>query len=92
VEIWNNKNFDAVRRVLFFNKRTFPPCLGCDSISYRLGFLPDKMGKKKKEIENPDEECFTTIKNILKESPLNKIVKRPWEILFKNTQQRRKIK
>ena len=44
-EIWNNKYFHAARKILYSNKRNFTPCKWCNAISYRVGFLPDKMGK-----------------------------------------------
>ena len=46
-KIWNNEYFHAARQILYANKRDFTPCKWCDAISYRVGFLPDKMGKKR---------------------------------------------
>tara|TARA_R110000824_G_scaffold50752_7_gene141534 strand:- start:7586 stop:8596 length:1011 start_codon:yes stop_codon:yes gene_type:complete len=75
--VWNNKFFKAARRKLYHRQRDFGPCRGCDATSYRVGLLPDKMGKK--ELPLP---TITTDKNIhiaLSGDPYTKPVKRPWE-------------
>uniref|UniRef100_A0A6M3L1E8 Putative iron-sulfur cluster-binding domain contining protein n=1 Tax=viral metagenome TaxID=1070528 RepID=A0A6M3L1E8_9ZZZZ len=76
-EIWNNKFFYAARIKLYHGERTFEPCLGCDTRSYRVGLLPDKKGKVKLS------ETDTYTENILTQAiagrSYTKPVKRPWE-------------
>lgn len=80
LKIWEeNKNLDAVRRELFFNKRTFPPCYGCNSISYRVGLLPDKLGKLKKNILPPDNKVKKIIKSLSTSGTVNKPFPLPWD-------------
>ena len=45
LEIWHHPRFDAARRKLYHGQRDFGPCNGCNVRSYRVGLLPDKMGK-----------------------------------------------
>ena len=44
-KIWNNEFFHAARMKLYHYQRDFKPCCWCDARSYRVGLLPDKMGK-----------------------------------------------
>lgn len=43
--IWNHRRFRAARRILHHDGRHFRPCYGCDNRLYRIGLLPDRMGK-----------------------------------------------
>lgn len=45
-QLWNNIFFNAARKMLYNSNRNFIPCKWCNAKSYRVGFLPDKMGKK----------------------------------------------
>lgn len=78
-QIWNNKKFDAARRLLFYKRRTFYPCYGCNSLSFRVGLLPDKMGKKKEFILPPDKKVYQIIKKANEQKSITKIIKREWE-------------
>lgn len=44
-DIWNHQRFQAGRREIYHNGRTFKPCYGCDERPYRVGLLPDHMGQ-----------------------------------------------
>lgn len=47
-EIWNNKYFTSARKLLMDRDRSkLRPCRGCNAKSYRVGLLPDKLGKVK---------------------------------------------
>ncbi len=77
VDIWNNRLFEAARKLLYYKDRDFIPCKWCDAISYRIGFLPDKMGKEAMaEPENLDRQLIAETE---RNRPLTKVVKRPWE-------------
>jgi MoaA/NifB/PqqE/SkfB family radical SAM enzyme len=46
-EIWNGPIFQSARRFMYHGMRSsIYPCLACDAIGYRLGFLPDKKGQE----------------------------------------------
>lgn len=46
--------YEAARRILFHDHRTFFPCNICDHIPMREGLLPDHLGKQK--MEKPTKE------------------------------------
>ena len=66
-------------RIMLYNgERGFFPCNICNSVSMRVGLLPDKLGKKTlpsitKEVRN------IAVKVSKENTPLSNIVKRPWE-------------
>lgn len=73
--IWNGPVVQAARRKLVLGQRDFGPCKGCDAVSYRVGLLPDKMGKV--TLARPtkkDNELLAT-----PQKPMAKAVKRVWE-------------
>jgi len=43
--IWQHRKFKAARRILHHEGRNFTICYGCDNRLYRIGLLPDRMGK-----------------------------------------------
>jgi radical SAM protein with 4Fe4S-binding SPASM domain len=45
-KIWQDKPFQVARKFLYHGMRTINPCEGCDATSYRVGLLPDKLGKE----------------------------------------------
>ena len=76
-EIWNGKYFQAARRFLYHGYRTFYPCSGCDAVSYRSGFLPDKKGLEySPEPKAKDEKI---VEELLKKGPCVERSKLPWE-------------
>jgi MoaA/NifB/PqqE/SkfB family radical SAM enzyme len=79
IVIWNNERFRAVRKMLYWHNRNFVPCMWCDAISYRVGLLPDKMGKK--ELAKPNSKDLKIIdRNPHKNHPLAPVVQRKWEL------------
>ncbi len=76
-EIWNGLAFDAARRMLYQGKRTFPPCTGCTQRSYRVGLLPDKLGKK--EMPRPTKKTDGMLSVATSIGPMTKPVLRKWE-------------
>lgn len=75
--LWQHKNFDAARRVLYHNSREFDPCRWCDALSPRVGLLPDKFGKLQMPAPTPDT-CHT-LEVAVKGAPLTVPVLRGWE-------------
>lgn len=76
-EIWNNDYFKAGRQKLYHGERDFGPCYGCDTPSYRVGLLPDKLGKA--SMPKPNQRTYELICAALKGKPYTKPIKRPWE-------------
>jgi MoaA/NifB/PqqE/SkfB family radical SAM enzyme len=78
-EIWNSREFNIARILLYNKDRNFIPCKWCDAISYRTGLLPDKMGKE--EIRPPTKNDYKIIKQIAREdTTLAGKVLRKWEV------------
>lgn len=75
--VWQSDAFGAAREHLYQGKRTFTPCKGCDATSYRVGLLPDKLGRD--TLKEPDEQSFTDIANALSEGTYTAPVLRKWE-------------
>lgn len=76
-EIWQGRHFQTARKYLYHGRRELKPCEGCDALSYRVGLLPDKLGKKK--LPKPNYNDKTIVKRATSGRPLTKPVKRPWE-------------
>lgn len=57
-EIWQHQTFDAARAKLYAGQRDFGPCDGCTQRSYRVGLLPDKMGKLNYRKPTQDDESI----------------------------------
>lgn len=72
--IWNGKVFAAARRHLYHGKRTFAPCKGCDATSYRVGLLPDKLGR-----ETLPEPTAADARLLVSKGFLTQPVKVSWE-------------
>jgi MoaA/NifB/PqqE/SkfB family radical SAM enzyme len=75
-DIWQGPQFKAARRALFYGYRTFSPCYGCNTRSYRVGLLPDRMGKE--TLEKPTKETWRVIEKSLKEPHYTEYVERSW--------------
>jgi len=78
ISLWNNERLQAARIMLYNGDRGFFPCNICNSVSMRVGLLPDKLGKKTlpsitKEVRN------IAVKVSKENAPLSNIVKRSWE-------------
>lgn len=76
-DIWWGAGFEAARKYLIRGRREFPPCFGCDALSYRTGLLPDGSGKVK--LEEPDENDLKAIDAAIGGPPYTEPVLRPWE-------------
>lgn len=75
--IWNGDVFTAARHYLYHGMRLFTPCKGCNATSYRVGLLPDKLGKE--DLSLPLSSHQTAVEGALQIPPLAPIVKRDWE-------------
>lgn len=67
-DIWNGEYFQAARRFLMVpDRNALRPCRGCTATSYRVGLLPDKLGKE--TLEEPTEEDRVTVLKALAGGP-----------------------
>jgi len=79
--VWQGEAFMALRRKLYRGERDFGACDGCSDLSYRVGLLPDKLGKKiMGPVTTHDKEI---IQKALRHQPLTTVVLRPWEKGYK---------
>lgn len=76
-EIWDGKVMREARIRLIKGLRDFGPCAGCDAVSYRVGLLPDKLGKQ--TLPKPTPRGLAYLKEQSARKPLTKPVKREWE-------------
>jgi hypothetical protein len=76
-DTWNGAAMDGARRRLMQRQRDFGPCKGCNATSYRVGLLPDKMGKA--TMPRPTPQSNAAIAAALKGAPYTAPVLRPWE-------------
>lgn len=75
--IWQGAQFSAARKFLYHGLRVFPPCQGCDALSYRVGFLPDKKGQV--SLPKPTTKDKRMVSHATSGRPYTKAVKREWE-------------
>jgi radical SAM protein with 4Fe4S-binding SPASM domain len=75
--IWQSNAMGAAREMLIKGKREFTPCTGCNHRSYRVGLLPDLMGKGK--LHRPDEQTAADIKAALKTGARAEVIRIPWK-------------
>lgn len=75
--VWNSEEMDAARRHLIRGERVFAPCKGCDALSYRVGLLPDPLGKE--DMPLPNSGTAAIIAEALKGDSYATPVKREWE-------------
>lgn len=76
-DIWNSGAFEAQRAMLYHKRRKYAPCYGCNSTSYRVGLLPDKLGKH--TMPTPNEKHVATIINRQSHGSMTIPIRRPWE-------------
>lgn len=76
-QLWQNAAFTAMRRKLYYGERDFGACKGCDATSYRVGLLPDKLGKV--VLPKATEDDYVAIKQATRGRPLTVPVKVRWE-------------
>lgn len=77
VELWQGPEFTAARKKLYHGQRDFGSCAGCDATTYRLGLLPDKLGRETMDL--PSAADLKVIKRCCAGETLTQIVLRPWE-------------
>lgn len=75
--VWNGDAMGAARTKLYHGERDFGPCRGCDAISYRVGLLPDKLGKA--SLPMPNTRVAQDIQAALQGAPYTVPVLRQWE-------------
>lgn len=75
--IWQGAAMGAAREMLYAGKREMVPCKGCDHRSYRVGLLPDLLGKGK--VHKPDAQTAADVAKALEGGPYTAPVLRPWE-------------
>lgn len=75
-EIWHGPLFDAMRHKLYHGQRDFGPCAGCDHETYRLGLLPDKLGKH--TLPLPSAEHLEALKKAQAGKSYTPIVMQSW--------------
>jgi len=76
--IWQGPAMGAAREMLYRGKREMRPCKGCDHRSFRVGLLPDPLGKK--TLHKPDQQTQQAITTALQAGPHTKPVLQPWEL------------
>lgn len=77
-ELWQHPLFQAARIMLYNKDRNFVPCDGCNTVSLRVGFLPDPTGKE--ELPSITPKIRKTAESVFKKNGyLSDIVKREWE-------------
>ena len=76
-DIWRHERFEAARRILYHDKRTFFPCNICNLMPMREGLLPDHLGKE--TLEEPTKNDYRLMKKAIKDGPLTEIKLRKWE-------------
>lgn len=77
LRVWRGAAMDAARRRLIRADRDFGPCRGCDAVSYRVGLLPDKMGKA--AMPPPDAASDRALARAVSGAPYTAPVMRDWE-------------
>ena len=75
--IWQNNSFTSARALLYHKSRTFKPCNICNATSFRVGCLPDKLGKE--TLPEPTEKDLLIARASSLGDPYTPIVKRSWE-------------
>lgn len=74
--VWQGAAMGAAREMLYHGKREMRPCKGCNHRSYRVGLLPDLLGKGK--LRKPDAQTAADIAQALDGGPYTKQVRTPW--------------
>jgi len=77
LKVWHGPAMEAARKLLYAGQRVLPPCKGCDATSYRVGLLPDKLGKM--IMAEPTKATMDTAKKALAKGPYTKPVRAPLE-------------
>ena len=76
-ELWQSDPMQAARRFLYNGKRDIDPCRNCDWSGFRLGLLPDPLGKH--SLPMPTETDYKIAEDAMAGAPFTPVVARPWE-------------
>lgn len=77
-KLWQHPRFQAARRYLYHGERGgLSPCDKCDARSYRVGLLPDKLGKD--SLPEPTTKDARLVREATAGRSYTTPVKRPWE-------------
>jgi len=74
--VWQGAAMGAAREMLIRGRREMAPCKGCNHRSYRVGLLPDLLGKGK--LHRPDAQTAADIAQALHGGPYTAQVRTPW--------------
>lgn len=74
-DLWRHPRYEAARRILYYDHRTFFPCNVCDHIPMREGLLPDHLGKA--TLEKPTAKDYRIVQE--EHEPLTMLRPRKWE-------------
>jgi MoaA/NifB/PqqE/SkfB family radical SAM enzyme len=77
IDIWNSPELSSMRKKLYHGERDLGPCNGCDSVSLRVGLLPDKFGKE--TLPKANRNDYKVIEKAISGPPMTTPVYRPWE-------------
>lgn len=75
-KVWNHPSLEMYRKLLYKGCRCIFPCDGCDALSYRVGLLPDPLGKQQMPEWNEQDEAI--LKSISKNREDTRL--RDWEV------------
>lgn len=76
-ELWHHPAMYAIRKKLYYGRREDGPCDGCTHRSYRVGLLPDKLGKR--DLPRADDDDQQLIDEACEGATLTPVVLRPYE-------------
>ena len=76
-DLWNCEYMQSIRKIIFWDGRGAYPCSVCDNPAYRVGLLPDRMGKK--TLSKPTKQDYDTCNNAVLDYPDSGYKARPWE-------------
>lgn len=77
--VWQSAAMGAAREALYAGRRDMlKPCDGCDHRSFRVGLLPDILGRGTQH--RPDKQTASDIDVATRSGPHTTPVPRPWEI------------
>lgn len=81
IELWESEKFESARKMLYHKNRNFSPCKYCNATSFRVGLLPDRMGKQ--TMDMPNEKDLEIINTCISGEPFSNINFRNWEKINK---------
>lgn len=76
-DIWHDPAMYAARKKLYRGERDFGPCDGCTHLSFRVGLLPDKKGKR--DLPPADADDVALVEQACAGSTITPVVLRGYE-------------